>query len=182
MSPASFKSTWENLKRKFKSAPPPARPSRKEVEPRKLDDPPSMPAESSEPAPAKDHTPNASPSIGRVQNNKSNLQDADLSQPLPAGAADESGLVRKLSTKSSTAAAKSRAGPVGYIPQEDEELAAQHNDFIQSLGVSDLYPREVPCRLVLFLNKEPVNFFEDFQIIWQRRYSSRFRQIEKGAK
>jgi len=182
MSPASFKSTWENLKRKFKSAPPPASPSRKEVEPQKPEDLPSTPAESSKPAPVTDHTANTSPSIGRVQNNKSNLQDAELSQTLAAGAADESSVVRKSSTKSLTVAAKSRAGPVDYIPQEDEELAAQHNDYIQSLGVSDLYPREVPCRLVLFLNKQPVNFFEDFQIIWQRRYSSRFRQIEEGAK
>jgi hypothetical protein len=141
-----------------------------------------MPAESSEPARVTDHTPTASPSIGRVQNNNSNPQDAELSQTLTAGAADESSVVRKSSTKSSTTAAKSRAGPVGYIPQEDEDLAAQHNDYIQSLGVSNLYPREVPCRLVLSLNKKPVNFFEDFQIVWQRQYSSRFRQIEKGAR
>jgi hypothetical protein len=77
---------------------------------------------------------------------------------------------------------KSRAGPAGYIQQEDEELAAQYDDYIQSLGVSDQYPREVPCRLVLFLNKKQLNYFEEFQIVWQRRYNSRFRQIEEGAK
>src|ERR1700722_4632813 len=97
MSPASFKSTWRNLKRKIKGPPPPASPSRKEVEPRKLADLPSMPAESSEPARVTDHTPTASPSIGRVQNNNSNPQDAELSQTLTAGAADEPSVVGRSS-------------------------------------------------------------------------------------
>jgi hypothetical protein len=96
-----------------------------------------------------------------------------------SGTAENSNVLRQTSTTTAT----------GKIPlhieqlDADEDLVARHKDREQSLYASNLYPRQVDCRLVLFLDRKgPYTGFEEFKILWQKQYNERFGEIDRGVK
>jgi hypothetical protein len=99
-------------------------------------------------------------------------------------AASGASLLRGISDRSEATTAGKPLTP-GYIPEFDgeEDLAAQQKDYQQSLQSNDFCPRQVDCRLMLFLDRKgPYEYYEDVKIVWQKQYNSRFKQIDDGAK